>query len=184
MTEKWLPVAGFEGSYEVSDAGQVRSVDRLRRSGRGGLKMRRGRVLCQSDNGNGYLTVNLSRDGRSRSHYVHRLVLMAFIGPCPNGMECCHRNSVRGDNSLNNLRWGTRAENSFDSVKRGTCRACLYTVRGEDVHTAKLSKKDVMEIWALKGVVSQTELGRRYNVSQRTVSSIHRRRSWVHLLPP
>lgn len=67
----------------------------------------------------GYLTVGLRRDGRTHRFHVHRLVLMAFVGP-GDGLDGCHNNGDRMDNRLENLRWGTRADNIRDQVRHGT----------------------------------------------------------------
>ena len=66
----------------------------------------------------GYLVVSLRRDGKTYRRPVHRLVLMAFVGP-GNGLDCCHANGDKLDNRLSNLRWGTRSENILDQVRHG-----------------------------------------------------------------
>ena len=101
--ETWKKIDGYE-HYMVSDLGKVRN----RR------KVLKGYI---DDN---YLHVDLSSSGRSRSHRVHRLVLAAFVGPCPEGMECRHLNGKSTDNRLGNLKWGTPAENREDQRRHGT----------------------------------------------------------------
>ena len=115
-TEKWLPVVGWEGLYEVSDLGRVRSLDRLDARG----NRRTGKLLAQSTLTCGHRLVKLCRLGLHTTFQVHRLMLTAFVGACPPGMEACHRNDVPDDNRLVNLRWGTRSENQRDSVRNGT----------------------------------------------------------------
>lgn len=115
-SEIWKPVPGFEGIYEVSNMGQLRSLDRVLSSGR----RWKGRILKQSLTWNGYFYLNLSKDGIYYRRYLHRLVLEAFVGPSPEGMEACHENGVRGDNRPENLRWDTRTENVKDAIKHGT----------------------------------------------------------------
>lgn len=115
--ERWMPVVGFEGLYEVSDCGNVRSLDRLDRRSRrvNGVSMTPG------DKGKTeHLKVDLRSFGRRRSILVHRLVLEAFDGPCPEGMECRHLDGDPTNNRLANLRWGTRSENNLDRVAHGT----------------------------------------------------------------
>lgn len=116
MDEVWLPVAGFEGRYEVSSSGSVRSLDRLIDPGGRGRRRMRGRVLSQVVTPNGYCSVMLP-NGRS---LIHRLVLTAFVGPCPDGMEGCHNDGDRSNNNLENLRWDTRSENNHDAVEHRT----------------------------------------------------------------
>lgn len=112
--EKWKTIPGYEGRYEVSDLGSVRSLDRKDTRGR----RRKGRVMSLRRQPSGHLTVSLC-NGQQRSFPVHRLVLLAFVGPCPDGMEACHENDVPDDNRLANLRWDTRSANVMDSVRNG-----------------------------------------------------------------
>lgn len=110
MSEEWRPVVGYEGSYEVSTGGLVRSVDRLNPLG----QRVRSRVLKLRRLPNGRPRVSLSRDGRSVDAYTYRLVLEAFVGPCPVGMEALHWDDDVNNNTLGNLRWGTRTDNMRD----------------------------------------------------------------------
>jgi hypothetical protein len=123
MSERWLPVVGWEGYYEVSDMGRVRSVDRtIIRSGRqsgDGRWFYRGKVLSPGINRLGYPLVALSRSSNITSKKVHRLVLEAFVGPCPDGMEACHNDGVRSNAKLTNLRWDTPSANQHDTVRHG-----------------------------------------------------------------
>jgi hypothetical protein len=105
--EQWLPVISYEGLYEVSDQGRVRSLHTT------------GRVLKPSKHRSGHLHVNLHRQGRKETRKVHCLVLEAFIGPRPPGTECCHYNDIPSDNRLENLRWDTRSANQRDRVRNG-----------------------------------------------------------------
>ena len=108
--EHWAPVIGFEGLYEVSDQGRVRGLDRFGRGGRFVL----GRMKKLTPNKDGYLTVSLSdATGQEFRRQVHRLVLEAFVGPAPEGMESLHGPDHTPSNCrLDNLRWGTRTENN------------------------------------------------------------------------
>ena len=118
--EQWRPVVGYEGFYEVSDHGRVRSLDRMvTRQATGVRLFRRGMMLRGTPNGSGHLKVDLRRDGERSSRFVHRLVLEAFVGPCPDGSQCCHWNDVPDDNRLSNLRWDTPSQNLYDCVRNG-----------------------------------------------------------------
>lgn len=125
MTERWLPVVGFEAMYEVSDLGRVRSLDRVlpyeradQYSGRvlSVQRKRKGQLLRPGRKPSGHVSVAL---GRGRSMDVHVLVLTAFVGQCPEGQEALHENDIPGDNRLANLRWGTRSENIHDAIRNG-----------------------------------------------------------------
>lgn len=116
--ERWLPVVGWEGIYEVSDHGRIRSLTRKDSTGR----TRRGRVLRPDTYRGGYLRVSLALGGGVTRRSVHHLVLEAFFGPCPDGMEGCHNNGVPNENRLSNLRWDTHPANVADSIRQGTNR--------------------------------------------------------------
>ena len=106
--ERWLPVPDYEGMYEVSDFGRVRSLPR---------KYAGGRILKQSMSAGG-LAVGLSRDGKGRTVRVHILVTRAFLGPCPEGQEVCHGPAGRLDNRLVNLSYGTHLKNCGEDMRR------------------------------------------------------------------
>ena len=120
MKEVWRHVVGYENLYMVSDQGRIRSLVR-----KVGNAHRGGKVLKQTPVGKwGHLKVSLCRDGECHCALVHRLVLEAFVGPCPLGMESCHfPDSNPSNNWLNNLRWDTSTANNIDAVKHGTLRS-------------------------------------------------------------
>jgi len=105
--EQWRPIPEFEGLYEASDLGRIRSPRVM---------------LKQRLNNKGYPVVELSKDGRSRESLVHRQVLLAFQGGPPPGNECRHLNGIPTDNRIENLAWGSHSENAVDQVAHGTHR--------------------------------------------------------------
>lgn len=115
MAETWGSVPGHEGHYEVSDLGRVRSLAQTTSDGRR-LKPK---VLKGRPQKSGHLSVQLVSCGIARNALVHRLVLLAFIGPPPTGMHALHRDGDPANNRLSNLRWGTPSENSLDAVRHG-----------------------------------------------------------------
>lgn len=121
-TERWLPVLGYEGIYEVSDFGRVRSIDRFDSSGR----LLRGRVLRPKTQSGGYLCVNLWSHNKGSMKYVHRLVLEAFVGTSDTS-QVCHNDGDQKNNTLGNLRWGTASDNAHDRVLHGTHAATAKT---------------------------------------------------------
>lgn len=122
-TENWLPVVGFEGLYEVSDSGQIRSLDRITATG----QRRKGRILKLSKNQDGYLKACLSGKGSRKSVLAHHAVAAAFIGQRPDGLVVCHNNGNAFDNRSTNLRYDTVASNVQDSVEHGTHREARKT---------------------------------------------------------
>lgn len=123
QAEHWRPIKGYEGHYEVSDQGRVRSTDAIFIRKNGTQFTRRGMVLKPSRAKAGYLTVNMRLFGERSIHTIHRLVATAFIGEIPEGMDVCHNNGIRDDNRLENLRIDTRAGNMKDRIAHGTAYA-------------------------------------------------------------
>ncbi len=113
--ESWRPVVGYEGIYEVSDLGRVRSVARIDRSG----KRRRGVILKLQDHADGHPRIRLYNADRGRSFDVHRLVGETFIGPLPAGHETRHLDGDPTNNCVSNLQYGTKSENNLDRVRHG-----------------------------------------------------------------
>jgi len=180
---KWQPVVGFEGLYEVSDTGVVRSLDRIavytRRdqySGRDLIVRRRhnGKILRAAPNQSGHLSVVL---GRGKTRAVHVLVLEAFVGPCPDGCEGLHWNDDPANNYLSNLRWGTRSDNLHDAVRNG--RKAV----GDAHYLAKIKAADVPIIRreARSGRGSIARLARQFSVSASTIQQIRDGRTWRHI---
>lgn len=118
--EEWRPVLGYEGRYEVSSLGKVRSLDIAYVDKRGVTQHYRGRVLSQSPKSTGYLQVRLSRSGVQDSPNVHVLVAESFIGPRPEGLHVCHNDGNQKNNRVENLRYGTPSSNLMDTQEHGT----------------------------------------------------------------
>jgi len=129
--ERWLPIPGHEGAYEVSDHGRARSLDRVTIGRDGRRYRRRGIGLSPTVNGQGYPIVSLP-DGEARSGFrcrtVHSLVTAAFRGPMPVGMEVRHLNGTRTDCHLGNLVYGTQVENEADKRRHGTHEKTRRTI--------------------------------------------------------
>ncbi|RAV17526.1 hypothetical protein DQP57_00435 [Mycobacterium colombiense] len=120
MTEQWRAVIGYEGSYEVSDLGNVRSRRRVVHCADETIRIVPERQLKPITAApSGYKSVVLAKGGRTKMFRVHRLVLEAFVGGRPEGMECRHLNDIPCDNRLENLAWGTSSENKLDIVRNG-----------------------------------------------------------------
>lgn len=121
MKEEWRDIAGYEKYYQVSDLGRVRSLDRVVPHSNGGPKRRKGRVLRSSSSSGPYQTVTLSVEAKHKQCTVHRLVAIAFLGPCPSGHQVRHGPNGKLDNRLSNLAYGTQSQNSLDKYRDGTC---------------------------------------------------------------
>lgn len=117
--EEWRPIPGYEGLYEVSDLGRIRSLDRycLGRDGRN--EFHAGKILWAGPTKRGYAVVGL-RDGKVKhTRTVHSIVAEVFLGPRPAKHDVMHLNGDRLDNRASNLRYGTRAENLHQTYEYG-----------------------------------------------------------------
>lgn len=114
----WLPVPGWEGYYEASSLGEVRSVDRTIPYRRG-TRLLIGRTLRPSCNPKGYRIVVLARDGKRVAYPVHRIIAEAFLGPLPAGLQTCHNDGDKSNNAATNLRYDTPSANELDKVRHG-----------------------------------------------------------------
>lgn len=129
MSETWLPVVGWEDLYEVSDLGRVRSLDRVVAFGQR-ERVAQGRVLKPGKDVHGVRYVQLTGDGRRKVCRVHLLVLEAFVGPRPEGMEGCHWDDDKENNCIANLRWDTHAANMQDAIRNGSRPSAKVPRRG------------------------------------------------------
>lgn len=152
--EVWKLVPEYEGKYEVSDQGRVRSFNRCPQ----------GRILRPGRMPGGHLSVAL---GRGNSQCVHKLVLLAFVGVAPHKHECLHINGVPNDNRLSNLRWGTRSENNIDAV--------LHQHRGKLTET---QVKDIRTRVKSEGRGIGRQLAAEYGVHEATISAVKVRRHY------
>lgn len=113
MTEEWRPVVGYEGSYEVSSMGNVRSLDRLNVGG----SWLKGRLMKTAMTHNGYMRVKLSSKGKQTGYFVHRLVAQAFITNPDDKPQVNHINENKTDNRVSNLEWVTIRENAVHGTR-------------------------------------------------------------------
>lgn len=164
LSEQWLPVPGFEGHYEVSDEGHVRSVDRIVRASHGSLQTRPGKVRKPQIDHGGYLRVMLYRDGLpGESWGIHKLVALAFHPEgWFEGADVRHLDGVRTNNIPANVAWGTRSENMQDCIAHGTHH---YHSQTECKWGHKLTEDNVYR-WK-NGRQCRTCSRRRKNESQR-----------------
>ena len=177
MSEEWRAIPGFEGFYEVSDLGRVRSLDRIVRcyGPKKGAYVRalKGGLMRLQNHSGGYLQVALA----GKLQLVQWLVATAFIGPRPEGLIVCHNDGDKKNNRKENVRYDTPAENTQDLKAHGT--ACL----GERNGCAKITHKDVESIRRRyeKGEL-QREIAEDYGVKQTQISRIVRKTRWAHVV--
>lgn len=151
-TTEWRPVVGFPG-YEVSNMGEVKSLARTVYRGDTSVRLNEKRiagVLKRNTTGRPIArVVTLRRDGKTYHVRIHRLVLEAFVGPCPPSMEGCHNDGNPDNNWLGNLRWDTHEANREDAVRHGTLRKPPLHI-GEAHPRAKMTAEKARIIKAVK----------------------------------
>lgn len=166
MAKVWKDIEGYEGLYQVSNYGQVRSLDRVDMRGHS-LK---GKVLKVRNDTKGYLLVNLSKNGEKKTFNVHRLVALTLITNPENKPQVNHKNGIKSDSNVSNLEWNTSSENTQHAYDMGLSQA-----KGKNNGRAKLTKEQVREIYIkynFEGGFTQRQLAKMYDMSQRQVFGI------------
>jgi calcineurin-like phosphoesterase family protein len=115
--ELWRDIPGYEGIYQASYHGRIRSVDRVNKGKFGGPRKVKGRIL--KPKWQRYARVSLSKEGKQTDFLVHRLVALTWLGKCPEGMEVAHGDKGKEDNSVRNLRYAMPSENHLDRRRDG-----------------------------------------------------------------
>lgn len=164
--EIWRPIPGFD-NYEASTFGKIRSLKR-----EGAL------ILKQRFNTSGYLRINLIINKKHTATLVHRLVALAFLPNHDNKPQVNHKDSNRANNKLSNLEWCTPSENIQHAHNNGR----VAVRRGENHHCSVFTDSQVVEIKRrLNNGEGQSDLGREYGVSNKTIHNIHKETRWKHL---
>lgn len=163
MVEVWKSINEF---YDVSNMGRVRSWHNNKWG-----RLKKPKIRKIGPNGCGYFCLVISYKKKRVTEKVHRLVMKAFVGP--SDLLVNHKNGIKTDNRLENLEYCTSQENAKHAVKIG------LTKTGEQCHTAKLTEKQVIEIF--KSQKSQREISEEYKIHQVTVSKIKLKKIWKHL---
>lgn len=168
----WKAIPGYEELYEVSDLGQVRSLDREHTCKSGYSRKIKGKVLKPRKATQNRLYVDLHKNKNIKRQYIHTLVALAFIGKRPNGYDVCHNNGDNQDNRLTNLRYDTKGQNQIDIYRQGGKHGL-----------GKLNLNQVLEIRQLysTGNYTLSELAEMFNVSEITTRRVVRRISFSWL---
>jgi len=159
MKEIWKRIDGHP-RYEISNMGNLRK------------SLKTGVINCR-----GYCLVGI---GSGKTHTVHKLVMEAFIGKRPKGMECNHKDGNKTNNSLSNLEWVTPSEN----LKHAFSHGLKIPQHGETSGLSKLDNVDVISIRTLKEKFNyqQKQLSKMFNVSLANIEAIVQGKTWRHLL--
>jgi hypothetical protein len=166
LKETWKDIEGYEGHYQVSNWGRIKS---LKRKYNGCL------IMKPYTFKNKYPTLPLSKNGKSKSHAIHRIVALHFVPNIKNKPEINHKDCNKTNNYANNLEWCTRKENKAHARKHKMV-AC-----GETSGNSKLTNQDVREIRTLKGILAYRKIARLYGVTYTTIFNIINKITWNHV---
>lgn len=171
--ERWLPVVGYEGVYEVSDLGRLR---RLFFRNRNTPRKEKVQLRRSSYGPNGRPRVILSMDGKGKNKQVYRLVLEAFVGPCPPGKQASHLDGNTRNSNLSNLIWETPGENSRRKKAHGTLLV------GTECPSSKLNPYAVRWIRdSYEKGATFISMSRELGVSYQAVSNVAKGKTWRHV---
>ena len=164
--EIWKPVKNFEQQYEISNKGNLRSIDRYVKHYKGGERLYKGQPKKTRLNYNGYIRCNLKNNGKRYDFAVHRLVAIAFLDNPNNYKYVNHINGIKTDNNVENLEWCTMQQNIIHAVKHRLVET-------------KLTDKQAMEIYNSKESIRK--LGKKYGVSASIAWRIKNKKAYKHL---
>lgn len=164
--EQWKDVKGFEGLYEISSLGNLRSKEKYVNHYRGGKRLYKSKIKKQRLSKSGYLRCNIKHNGKRFDLRVHRLVAMAFLPNSKNKEQVNHINGIKTDNRAVNLEWCTQSENVIHAVENRLIKT-------------KLTDKQALEIF--NSEKSTRKLGQEYGVSSSIVWRIKNKKAYKHL---
>jgi hypothetical protein len=174
MDEIWKDIINYEGLYQISNYGRVKSLAKIRKSSKVSYSSKERLLSLTKNNGNGYLICCLCDGMTKKNHYFHRLVARHFINK-PEGCDVVnHIDANRKNNKVENLEWVTTKENIHHTIKLG--RKTDIGVNSPNTH---LVENDVIEIYklAISGKVRQYDIGAKFNITQSAVSCIKMRKT-------
>lgn len=195
MSEKveiWKPVLGFEGSYEVSSLGRVKTLSRtIVRSDGVSIPLPE-KIMKPRTHTNGYLVVSLWQKGKQKKHYVHRLVASCFCFPFV-GIQVNHKDLTRNNNEYENLEWVTNSENAMHASAHGRLHAATNPKRSSSSNKnwscvtnprkrQKLTPEKVLNIREdVRSGKAHRAIARAYGISKTAVGSIATRKIWKEI---
>lgn len=168
--EVWKKIKEFDGNYEVSNLGRIRSIDRII-----GKKLFLGKIIKQSNN-RGYKMVSLYKNSKSHGRLVHRLVALAFIENPNNHPDVNHKDLNKENNQLDNLEWVSEKQNTQHAIINGAMDFIFGEKNFKSILTADQIKRIRSEYW--QTLLSTTDLALKYKVSKPCMVSIINNNNW------
>jgi len=183
MVEIWKDVVGYEGLYQVSNLGRVKSLDKTVKSAikNNNERFIPGIIMSFTQDKDGYFRIGLTKNKKKKIIPVHRIICSAFIENPENKPQVNHIDGIKNNNILSNLEWATLSENRVHSYATGLQTG--INRRGEKSNFAKLTSDDVIKIRKeyVPYKVTQIYLAEKYGVSQAAINSILTRKNWHYL---
>lgn len=174
MIEVWKDIKGYEGLYQISNFGRVKSLERIVNTNFGKPKLQLECYISGFKNTYGYKAYNFMKNGKTKPLLFHRLVAIHFIPNPKNKSQVNHIDGNKINNHILNLEWATCKENINHCFKNG-----FKSFKGEKHNQAKLNNKKV--IYIRKSNKTNKELALYFNVSISTIRDVKYRRSWKHI---
>lgn len=175
--EEWKDIDGYEGMYQVSNFGRVRSLDRVIKRATGFSSIHKGKILAMSDRGNKYLVVSLSKNDDRVSVSVHRLVAEQFLDTVDGLDQVNHIDGNKQNNHYLNLEWCNASLNAIHAFENNLRK--VY--KGELHGGSKLNEEKVREIRKMAEKYTRQQIADHFNVSQTCVTLVVNRRNWAHV---
>lgn len=176
MIEIWKDIENFK-NYQVSNLGNVRSLDRVEFFGCH-TRIRKGTLFTPQVNRDGYLKVGIRQNGKYVLKSIHRLVAEAFLPNENNLPQVNHKNGNKQDNTVSNLEWISAKDNCIHAIKTN-----LYqTARGESSNRSHLTESDIIKIREIyQSIKNYCEVARIFKISEATARAIIKRETWRHI---
>ena len=178
INERWSKIPNYEKFYMASNLGRIKSIGRWVNTCGDGKRYVEERIMKPQKRPDGYLMVGLSKNNKTTSKTIHRLVLTSFLDQPPKKEFVNHIDGNKKNNKLSNLEWVDKSENAKHSFRLGLSKP----TRGELSGVSKLKEKDVLDIKrrALSGELAKS-ISNDYNISNATVYQIKNGKRWAHI---
>jgi len=177
--EIWKDIVGYEGYYQVSNYGKVKSLDRICWNGKVNF-IRNSKIIKDFINKKGYHTVSLNKGKSPKSYYVHRLVAIAFIPNPENKLQVNHKDGNKSDNRSWKIEWSTSSENNQHSYNVGLKKKPkgILSLRAKFTESQVLA---IRRLYRMYPFLNKAKLARRCNVCESAIHNIISRKNWNHI---
>lgn len=174
--EIWIDIQGYEGLYQISNIGRVKSLERLSKFNNS-VGLKKEKILKPFKDSKGYYRIKLSKNAIESTKKIHRLVAFAFLDNLENKPEVNHINGIKDDNRFDNLEWVTSSENTIHALNNNL----KISQKGSEHGNSKLNEEKVLEIKKIGRSKSLKEIAQIYGVDKSLISLILLNKAWKHV---